>query len=372
MLTRAAIMRSAPGSWKVVELELADPRRDELQIRLAASGLCHSDDRVATGLTPVAIYPMAGGHEGAGIVTAVGPGTAGFQVGDHVVLKALPGCGHCRWCAEGTQVLCDMGAYVHAGSRPDEPGTYRMSWNGDPVGQMSGISTFSEYTTVSTAAAVKIADDIPLTSACLVGCGVGTGWGAAVNSADVRAGQTVIVMGIGGVGINAVQGASHAGASHVLAVDPAPLKREKALEFGATHAFDTMEDAIAEAKSLTNGQGADATIVTVAVTRPEHVAQAFASVRKGGTVVVVGLGDVTEVGLPIRLAELTLWQKRLQGSIFGGGSPDRDIPLQLRLYREGRLKLDELVTRTYSLDEINQGYEDLHCGRNLRGVIVFD
>lgn len=174
------------------------------------------------------------------------------------------------------------------------------------------------------------------------------------------------------MGINAGQGAWHAGASHVLAVDPAPLKREKAVEFGATHAFGTMDAAMAEARSLTNGQGADATIVTVGVTRPEHVAEAFASIRKGGTVVVVGLGEIAQVGLPIRLAELTLWQKRLQGSIFGGGSPDRDIPLQLRLYSEGRLKLDELITNTYALDEINQGYEDLHAGKNLRGVIVFD
>ena len=228
----------------------------------------------------------------------------------------------------------------------------------------------AEHSLIDVASAVKVAKDLPLEKACLVGCGVGTGWGSAVNSAKVFPGQTVIIMGIGGIGINAVQGASHAGASYVIAVDPVAFKREKAQEFGATHAFATMEEATAFAQSVTNGQGADSAIVTVGVTKGEHVAQAFAAIRKAGTVVVTGLGNLLEVGIPISIGELTLFQKRIQGSLFGESSPSRDILWMLDLYRSGKLKLDELVTRTYTLDTVNEGYADMHAGKNLRGVLI--
>jgi S-(hydroxymethyl)glutathione dehydrogenase/alcohol dehydrogenase len=245
-----------------------------------------------------------------------------------------------------------------------------MSLDGQPVGQMCGISTFAEHTLVSVASAVKVADDLPLEKACLVGCGVGTGWGSAVNSAEVYPGQTVIVMGIGGIGINAVQGASHAGAMHVIAVDPVEFKREKAMELGATHAFENMQEATEFAQSVTNGQGADSAIVTVGVTTGQHIAEAFSSIRKAGTVVVTGLGDITEVGIPISPGELTLFQKRVQGALFGASSPSRDILAMLELYRSGKLHLDELVTNTYTLDTVNEGYADMHAGKNLRGVLI--
>jgi Zn-dependent alcohol dehydrogenase len=183
------------------------------------------------------------------------------------------------------------------------------------------------------------------------------------HSAEVKPGHTVVVMGIGGIGINAVQGAAHAGASQVIAVDPVAFKREKAMEFGATHAVGSMEEATELARSVTNGQGADSAIVTVGVTKPEHVGQAFSSIRKAGTAVVTGLGDITEVGVPIAISELTLYQKRLQGAMFGDSNPSADILTMLRLYTEGNLKLDELTTRTYSLDDIQQGYEDMHAGK---------
>ena len=373
MQTRGAIIRKAPGKYEVVDgLELDDPRSGELQVKMVASGLCHSDDHIATGDIPVGIYPMAGGHEGAGIVTKVGANTPGFAEGDHVVFSFLPGCGRCRWCATGRQNLCDLGATLLAGCRPDDPTSFRLSLDGAPVGQMSGISTFCENTTVSVHSAVKIPDDVPLHVACLTGCSVGTGWGSAVNSAAVQPGQTVIVMGIGGIGANAVQGAVHAGAAHVIAVDPVAFKREKALEFGATHAVESIEEATELARSFTNGQGADSSIVTVGVTKGEHVAAAFAAIRKAGTCVVTGLGNIMDVGVNIPLGELTLFQKRLQGSLFGESAPSFDIPRQIELYRAGRLKLDELVTTTYSLDEINQGYDDMHAGRNIRGVIRYD
>jgi S-(hydroxymethyl)glutathione dehydrogenase/alcohol dehydrogenase len=365
------VIRTAPGAFEIVDLELDDPRTGEVQVQLVASGLCHSDDHLVTGDTQVATYPFAGGHEGAGVVTKVGPSTAGFDEGDHVVFSFLPGCGRCRWCATGHQNLCDLGSTLLVGSRWDDPTSFRLHLDGVPVGQMCGISTFCETTTVAVESVVKVPKDIPLDKACLVGCSVGTGWGSAVNSAGVRPGDTVIVMGIGGIGINAVQGAAHAGAASVIAVDPVAFKREKAQELGATHAFETMAEAAELARELTNGQGADSAIVTVGVTTGAHVAEAFGAIRKAGTTVVTGMGNLQEIGLPIAIGELTLFQKRLQGALFGASAPSFDILRQLELYRAGVLKLDELVTRTYTLDEINQGYRDMHAGRNIRGVICY-
>ena len=187
----------------------------------------------------------------------------------------------------------------------------------------------------------------------------------------MRPGQTVIVMGVGGIGINAVQGAAHAGASTVIAVDPVAMKRELAQQVGATHGFSDIDAAADFARSVTNGQGADSAIVATGVLQPEHVRSAFAAIRKAGTVVVTGIGN-HETDVAVNARELTLFQKRLQGTIFGASSPSRDIPWLLDLYRDGKLRLDELITSRYSLEQINQAYEDMHAGVNLRGVIVFD
>jgi len=374
MQTRGAVIRQAPGKYEVVDLEVDDPRPDEIQVKMVGSGLCHSDDHIATGDIPVGTYPMAGGHEGAGIVTKVGGANSkGIKEGDHVVFSFLPSCGHCRWCASGMQNLCDLGAGILAGPRWTDPSSFRLTMSdGTPVGQMCGISTFVETTTVSADSAVRIPDDIPLEVACLVGCGVGTGWGSAVNAGGVQPGHTTIVMGIGGIGINAVQGASHAGASNIIAVDPVAFKREKAQELGATHAVETIEEATELAKQFTNGQGADQTIVTVGIIKPEYVGQAMASIRKGGTVVVTALGNIADTTpIPVSLADVTLFQKRIQGAMFGMSNPNWDILRQLELYRSGVLKLDELVTKNYSLDEIQQGYQDMYDGKNIRGVIKY-
>jgi S-(hydroxymethyl)glutathione dehydrogenase/alcohol dehydrogenase len=371
--TRGAIIREAPGKFEVVDLVSDDPRPGEIQVKLAASGMCHSDDHLATGDIPVMHYPMAGGHEGAGVVTAVGANTKGFKEGDHVVFSFLPACGRCRWCASGMSYLCDLGAGLLVGARFDDLESFRFTLSdGTPVGQMCGLGTFAGYTTVNAESAVKIPNDIPMEVACLTGCGVGTGWGSAVTAAKVEPGETVIIMGIGGIGINAVQGAAYAGASHVIAVDPVAFKREKAQEFGATETFESMDEAAEFARSVTNGQGADKAIVTVGVTTGEHVAQAFSAIRKAGTVVVTGLGNIQEIGLPISLGELTLFAKEIKGAMFGDSNPHTDILKMLRLYQEGHVKLDELVTKRYSLDEVNQGYEDMHSGKNIRGVIVYD
>jgi NDMA-dependent alcohol dehydrogenase len=370
--TRGAILRSAPGKWEVVDLQADDPRQGELQVKVAASGLCHSDDHIATGDMGVGHYPFLGGHEGAGVVTAVGPNTPGFEVGDHVVFSFLPACGKCEFCAQGMSNLCNLGASLLTGARAEDPTSFRMTENGRPVGQQCGISTFAGYTTASVDSVVKIDRDIPLRAAALLGCAVPTGFGSAVNSANIKPGATVIVMGIGGIGANALQGAVHAGATTVIAVDPVAAKGEWAEQFGATHFYTSIDEAADCARSITNGQGADAVIVTIGVVQGEHVGQALAAIRKAGTVVLTGLGDITAVGAPIALGDLTLMQKRLQGSLFGESNPRSDIPNLLRMYQAGQLKLDELVTKEYTLDQVAEAYEDMHAGRNIRGVIVFE
>lgn len=234
------------------------------------------------------------------------------------------------------------------------------------------ISTFSNWSVMPEWSCIRIPEDVPLTSACLVGCGVPTGWGSAVNMAAVQPGDVVIVMGIGGIGVNAVQGAVHCSASHVIAVDPVEFKRESALAFGATQAVASIEEAADIARSLTNGQGADSAIVTIGVVTGEHLSAAFGAIRKAGTVVATGVGKATEPGnVQINLLELAMFQKRLQGAIYGGTSAAKDIPRLIEMYRLGQLKLDELVTRTYPLEKINDAYADMHAGKNIRGVIEF-
>jgi S-(hydroxymethyl)glutathione dehydrogenase/alcohol dehydrogenase len=372
MNTRGAIIRELGGGpFEIVDIELESPRQGEVMVQMVASGLCHSDMHVSTNDAPVGTYPMCCGHEGAGVVVEVGPHTKGWEVGDHCLFSMLPGCGRCRWCARGMQNLCDLGATLLVGCRPDDPTSFRMSMEGKPVGQYCGISTFSEYTTVATESAIKIDKDIPLETVCLLSCGVGTGWGSAVNLANFYPGETVIVMGVGGIGINAVQGAAYAGAGNVIAVDPVELKRETALKLGATHAVASMEEATELAGELTGGLGADASIVTVGVVNARHVGEAAKATRKAGTIVVTGVANAAEVGIDVSLFELTLFQKRIQGSLFGGSSPSVDIPWLLGLYQSGDLKLDEIITRSYTLDQVNEGYADMEAGKNVRGIVKF-
>lgn len=369
MKTKAALLREQPGKWEVTEVDVDGPQEHEVLVQLVASGLCHSDDHVAKGDVPMTCLPYCGGHEGAGVVTEVGPGVRDLRPGDHIVTSFIPGCGRCRWCASGMQNLCDTGALMMAGCQLD--GTFRKHLNGENVGQASFVGTFSEWSVMPEWACIKIPQHIPLETAALIGCGVPTGWGSAVNAAQVQPGDIVIVMGVGGIGINAVQGASHAGASRVIAVDPVRFKRDFALGLGATDAFETIDEAGELARSLTNGQGADSAIVTVGVLAGEHLGQAFSTIRKAGTLVVTAVANAMEVGIPVNLFELAMYQKRIQGVLYGMMSPSKDVPRLLELYEQGRLKLDELVTRTYTLDEINVGYDDLHAGTNIRGVIRF-
>lgn len=371
MKTHAAVLRVQPSDWEVVEVDLEPPRQGEVLVKMAASGLCHSDVHVATGNQPLRVIPMAGGHEGAGVIAEVGPHTSGLEVGDHVVLSFLPVCGRCRMCATGHQNLCDLGAAMFIGSRPDDPTSFRMSIEGEPVAQMAGISTHSEYTVADVRSVVKIDRDLPLDRAALLGCGVATGWGSVTKMADLHAGDVAIVMGVGGVGINAVQAAATLGARATIAVDPIDRKRDWALKLGATHAVRSIDEATSIAHNLTNGQGADATVVCVGDTGPEHVIQALASIRKGGTVVLTGVGTGSDPDGPaLNNTLLTSFQKRIQGALYGGMNPSWDIPHLLTQYTQGELELDALITRTYTLDDINQGYADMLAGENLRGVLV--
>jgi NDMA-dependent alcohol dehydrogenase len=369
MKTHAALLMEQPGKWEVVEADLDPPMEHEVLVRMVASGLCHSDDHVARADGKVPHFPYCGGHEGAGVVEQVGSGVRGLQPGDHVVTSFIPGCGRCRWCAHGMQNLCDSGALLSGGAQLD--GRFRMHYRGQDVSRSSLIGAFSEWSVMSEWSCVKIPERFPLRAAALLGCAVPTGWGSAVNAAQVQPGDVVIVMGVGGIGINAVQGAAHAGATTVIACDPVQLKRDAALRLGATHATASIGEATEIARSETNGQGADSTIIAVGVLGGEHIAEAFDSIRKGGTVVVTAVAPMATVGIPISPFLLAMFQKRVQGCLYGMMAPSADVPRLLSLYEHGALKLDELVSRTYALDEINVGYEDMHAGTNIRGLIEF-
>jgi NDMA-dependent alcohol dehydrogenase len=367
--TKGAVLRGVGQDWEVIELDLDEPSDGEVLIRFVAAGLCHSDEHLRHG-DIVPRFPMVGGHEGAGIVEKVGPGVTRVKEGDHVVCAFIPSCGHCRWCSTGHQNLCDVGADILDGKLPS--GGYRFHAGGEDFGGMCMLGTFSQWSVISEMSCVKVDDDLPLETAVLVGCGVPTGWGSAVYAADVEPGETVVIYGIGGIGANSVQGAAAAGAMNVIAVDPLAFKREAAEDFGATHSVATAEEATELAKELTRGVGADKAIITVDVVNEEVVAAAVGAIRKGGTAVITGLADPNKLTVQLSGAVLTLYEKTVKGSLFGSGNPVNDIPKLLGMYQAGRLKLDELITKRYTLDEVNQGYTDLLEGRNIRGVIVHE
>jgi S-(hydroxymethyl)glutathione dehydrogenase/alcohol dehydrogenase len=369
MRTRAAIIREPGQPWQLTELELDEPRAGEVRIKFAASGMCHSDEHLRTG-DAICRLPIVGGHEGAGVVEAAGPGVTRVSEGDRVVCSFIPACGTCRYCSTGRQNLCDQGAQMVTGMLPD--GTFRFHDDaGADLGGFCALGTFAERAVVSQASCVRLDEDIPFEVAALAGCGVPTGWGSAVYAAGVAPGDTVVIFGAGGVGTNAVQGARYAGAEYVIVVDPVEFKRRSALEFGASHAFAAAADAQQAVAELTRGQLADHAICTVGVLTAEVVAQAAAIVGKGGQVTLTSVGRTGEDH--IRLAAngaVVGYQRRIQGHVFGMCNPLYDIPRLLGLYRAGQLKLDELITRRYRLDDINQGYQDLDDGKLIRGVIV--
>jgi len=369
MKTNGAVLWEYGSNWTVEELELDPPGDGEVLLSWEATGLCHSDEHVRTGDLPAPL-PILGGHEGAGVVQEVGPGVRDLKPGDHVVASFLPACGRCRFCATGHQNLCDLGALLMSGLQAD--GTYRRRIRGQDLGVMSFVGTFSQYGVVTDASLVKIDEDLPLSRACLLGCGVTTGWGSAVNTANVRPGDTVVVIGFGGIGSGAVQGARLAGAEHIVVIEPVEGKRERAIQFGATHFVTAMPEAMALVAELTKGVMADSALLTVGLLEGSMIEDALNIIRKGGAVVVTALAAMADVSATLPLMMFTLFQKRLLGSLYGEANPRNDIPRLLSLYRDGQLMLDETVTSEYKLNDINEAYDDMRSGRNIRGVIIHD
>jgi alcohol dehydrogenase (nicotinoprotein) len=369
MKTKAAVVYEPGKRIEIEELDLDGPKDGEVLIRYTHAGLCHSDIHIAHGDLPARL-PMVLGHEGAGIIEEIGPGVTRVKVGDKVVCSFIPNCGVCRYCATGRQSICDMGATILEGYLPGP--RFPMTGPRGEYGAMCMIGTFSQWGTISQTSVVKVDDDMPLEKAVLVGCGVPTGWGSAVNTANVAPGDTVAIFGIGGIGINAVQGARYAGAKNVVAIDPLENKREKAMELGATHAFATAEEAQVAINDMTRGQLADSAILTVDLMTAEVVEAGFNAIGKGGTVVVTGLNKLEIPTITVSGSILTLFRKTIKGSLFGDCNPTTDIPKILGLYQAGDLKLDEIITRTYKLEEVNEGYDDLLAGKNVRGVMIHE
>ncbi|MDL9935167.1 NDMA-dependent alcohol dehydrogenase [Gordonia sp. ABSL1-1] len=370
MLVKGAILREAGKPWQIEEFELGDPVAGEVQVKLVSSGLCHSDHHLRTGDSPAPL-PVLGGHEGAGVVTKVGPGVTRLKEGDHVVTAFIPACGVCDPCSRGDQNFCDEGAGLLTGLSISDSTNRAHTSDGLPLAQMCLLGTFAPYITVNEASLVKIEDDIPLQQAALLGCGVATGWGSAVEIGGTHAGDVVVVVGIGGVGINAVQGAAAAGARIVVAVDPVPFKLQMAEKLGATHTFSSMEEALPAVGEISWGKMANTTILTVGEIDGSMLAPALALTGKGGQVIVTGMGNFAAMDAQVNLFELTLLQKRIQGAIFGGASPRTQVPTLLNEFRSGKLNLADLVTKTYRLEQINEAYDDMLEGRNIRGMVVY-
>ncbi len=369
MKTKGAIVWQPGEPWTIEELELGDPIAGEIQVRLAASGMCHSDEHLRKGDAP-AVYPYLGGHEGAGIVTKVGPGVTNFQEGDHVVLVFIPACGKCVPCSKGMQNLCDYGALIMSGQSISD-GTNRVTCKGQGVMPMALLGTFSPYVTVHEASAIKVRDDMPLDKAALLSCGIPTGYGSAAIVGDVQPGDAVVVVGIGGIGMNAVQGAKLAGAKYVVAIDPVQSKQDRARQFGATHTFSSMAEALEPVRDLTWGTMADKVILTVGEMYGNYVQEALDLTGKGGRTVVTGLGPFWNRDAVIDLFMFSMMQKELKGTVFGGSSPRATIPRLIDMYLEGQLMIDELITNEYKLEDINQAYADMYNGTNIRGLIRY-
>lgn len=381
METRAAILYASNTDWSVEDIILDPPKAGEVLVKLAASGLCHSDEHMVTGdmvLPPeiaefmgLSQFPVIGGHEGAGEVIEVGEGVTELEVGDHVVFAFIPSCGRCNSCRVGQSHLCDLGAFLLGGRQFTDQTARHHTKDGKDLGIMVGVGTFSPYSVVSVNSCVKIDKDIPLDKAALVGCGVTTGWGSAVNAADVQPGETVVVYGVGGIGTAAVQGATLAGALNVVVVEPVEWKRDKIKDFGATHTAASHEEAFFLVQGLTNGRMADKAILCVGTGEGAHVAQLMSIIKKAGRAVVTSVTPMLAEDVKLNLFEFAMQRKELVGCIFGNANPAVDIPKLLALYKAGKLKLDEMVTTEYTLDEINQGYQDMRDGKNFRGLIRY-
>jgi alcohol dehydrogenase len=383
MRTRGAVLHGVGKPWSVEEFELDHPKAGEVLLKNVAAGMCHSDEHIVTGdlsapndvMTSMGMpemFPLIGGHEGSAVVLEIGEGVTEFKPGDHVVMSFVASCGRCRWCASGTQYLCDAGSLTMVPGMPTDKTFRHHTLSGHGLGHLSKIGAFAEHTVVAESSLVKIDPDISLTSAALVACAVPTGFGSVANRANVRFGDTIVVVGCGGIGSCAVQAARIRGAAHIVAVDPSEFKRISATQFGATHTAASTDEAIDLVREITRGVMADAVILSPSLVQSDTPAAGLAMTRKGGTCVVTGMSAQTMTSIDVNMQDFTLMNKTLCGTILGSMNPRADVPILLELYRSGILKLDEMITNTYSLDQVNDGYEDLREDRNIRGIIVFD
>jgi S-(hydroxymethyl)glutathione dehydrogenase / alcohol dehydrogenase len=362
-MVKAAVLYNFGEPLKVESLELRAPGADEVVVKLGASGVCHSDLSVQQAKLPFP-PPVVLGHEGAGTVEEVGKDVRHLKPGDHVVLSWVENCGRCHFCIAGHAHLCDaMMASMMSG------GELVFQKDGTHIARMAGVASFAERTVVRGNAAIKIPDDIPFDRACLVGCGVMTGVGAAVNTAKVQPGDTVAVFGCGGVGLNVIQGAVLCGASRVIAVDLSPAKLELAKTFGATDVVNGKDgNAPDQIRNLTSGLGVDFAFEVIGV--PAVITEAYFSLKRGGKVIVVGVPPMGEmVQIPGQM--IALEEKSIVGSLYGSGNMKRDMPRLIELYQRKKLKLDELVSKRIKLEDVNAAFADMEKGAVARSVIVF-
>jgi alcohol dehydrogenase len=375
MKIRAAVLSQmgTPGPYAktrpltIEELDLAPPGYGEVLVKIAAAGLCHSDLSVINGDRPRPL-PMVLGHEAAGVVEQLGDGVTDLVPGDHVILVFVPSCGHCSPCAEGRPALCEPGfAANSAGTLLG--GARRLSRNGVPINHLLGCAAFAEYATVSRRSLVKIDKALPMAEAALFGCAVMTGVGAVVNTAQVRAGASTAVIGLGGVGLASVLGAKAAGARQIVAVDLSDEKLELAKSLGATHTFNaSAPDTVEKIREATSG-GVEYAFELAGSARA--LESAYKITRRGGTTVTAGLPPPTAT-MPLSPLNLVAEERTLKGSYIGTCVPSRDIPRYVALYQQGKLAVDRLMTGTLKLDQINEGFDLLHEGKAVRQVILFD
>jgi NDMA-dependent alcohol dehydrogenase len=382
MKIRAAVCSGLHEPWKVEEIDVDPPGRDEVMVTMAFAGMCHSDEHLRNGdmlrtteeLEPYGVesmFPMVGGHEGAGVVTEVGAGVESLRVGDHVAASFVPACGRCHWCASGRQYLCDNGASILAGPMMSD-GTWRYHLNGERLNRMGQVGTFSESVVGHEMSFIKIDPDVSLRAAALISCGVSTGYGSAVDRGKVQPGETVVVVGCGGVGSGAIQGARIAGARQIIAIDPLPFKVERAMKIGATHGASSMAEAAQIIPDLTEGRMADVVVLTPGLLTGDMIGPAMELASKDGRVVATAISSHKDNEVTLNLFRLAMFNQALLGTVFGSSAPRTQVPNLLRLYKSGQLDVDILVTQEYSLDHTQRGYDDLEAGTIVRGVVNFD
>lgn len=365
---KAAVLKDYGQPVTIEDVELRPPKKGEVLVKIKAAGICHSDLHVVSADLPLPV-PMVLGHEGAGIVEDVGEGVTRVKKGDHVVLNWVPECGTCYYCNIGRKDMCDEAqATAQSGTMPD--GTTRFHLNEEEIFQFSMTGTFSEFTVVPENGVIPIRKDVPFAQAALVGCGVLTGYGAVVNTAKVKPGSSVVIIGAGGVGLNIIQAAQLAGAAKIIAVDLSPAKFDLAMQFGATDTIDASEDdVIDQVIELTGGRGADYAFEVIG--NPNTIAQAYNCLGKGGTAVVVGIAP-PHLDVSINAFSIPAQSRTITGSWYGQSNPIVDVPKILDLYMVNKIKLDELISKTYqSLDGINEAFQDIKDGKVARSVVEF-